>query len=65
MCFRDLRPHLLAQVVSFQPNEEAADVPRGTLKVSGYLRGKALLVNRLVHLAGLGDFQLKQVGDFE
>lgn len=34
---------------------------KGTLKVSGYIRGKPLSVNRLVHLPRIGDFQLKQV----
>ena len=33
----------------------------GTLKVSGYVRGRALSVNGLVHLPGAGDFQMEQV----
>lgn len=37
------------------------DKEKGTLKVSGYVRGRALTVNGLVHIPGLGDFQLSQV----
>ena len=33
----------------------------GTLKVSGYVRSRALSVNKLVHITGVGDFQLLQV----
>ncbi len=33
----------------------------GTLKVSGYVRGRALSVNQLVHIPGVGDFQMSQV----
>lgn len=33
----------------------------GTLKITGYLRGTALSVNQLVHIPGLGDFQLSQI----
>lgn len=33
----------------------------GTLKVTGYLKGATLSVNQLVHIPGLGDFQLAQV----
>ena len=33
----------------------------GTLKVSGFVRGTSLSVNSLVHLPGLGDFQLEQI----
>ncbi|KAK3744874.1 hypothetical protein QZH41_003654 [Actinostola sp. cb2023] len=57
--FRDNRPHLLANNVAFEPNSE--DTNKGTLKVTGYLRGKALSANRLVHLAGFGDFQMSQI----
>lgn len=33
----------------------------GTLKLSGYIRAKALDVNGLVHIPGWGDFQLEQL----
>ena len=37
----------------------------GVLKVSGYLRGKPLSVNSLVHIPGWGDFQMKQIEGLE
>ncbi|TFK00372.1 matrix metalloproteinase-17-like [Platysternon megacephalum] len=33
----------------------------GTLKVSGFVRGRTLNVNSLVHIVGHGDFQISQV----
>mgnify|MGYP001804191401 CR=1 FL=1 len=33
----------------------------GTLKVTGYLRGPPLTVNRLVHIPGYGDFQMNKI----
>uniref|UniRef100_A0A1A8SCU1 Pre-rRNA-processing protein TSR1 homolog n=1 Tax=Nothobranchius rachovii TaxID=451742 RepID=A0A1A8SCU1_9TELE len=64
--FRTRRPHLLAQQVTFTPNcpaEGAGSGPTGlgTLRVSGYVRGRALRVDRLVHISGHGDFQLSQI----
>jgi len=46
------RPHMLGEQVEF------AD---GTLKVTGFLRGTALSANGLVHIPGLGDFQISQI----
>ena len=40
--------------ISFQPKF-------GTLKVTGFLRGRILNVNNLVHLPGWGDFQMSQI----
>ncbi|XP_072027418.1 pre-rRNA-processing protein TSR1 homolog [Amphiura filiformis] len=57
--WRDTRPHLMARNVTFQPSEQDNTV--GTLKVSGFVRGCALSVNSLVHLPGLGDYQLQQI----
>lgn len=64
--FRSRRSHLLAQHVTFTPNspsEVTGSGPTGlgTLRVSGYVRGRALRVDRLVHISGHGDFQLSQV----
>ncbi|XP_037534173.1 pre-rRNA-processing protein TSR1 homolog [Nematolebias whitei] len=64
--FRSRRSHLLAQHVTFTPNspsEVTGSGPTGlgTLRVSGYVRGRALCVDRLVHISGHGDFQLSQV----
>lgn len=33
----------------------------GTLKITGFLRGSTLSVNGLVHIPGLGDFQMSQI----
>ncbi|XP_053672986.1 pre-rRNA-processing protein TSR1 homolog [Anopheles nili] len=52
------RPHLLGEKVEFLPNATEA---MGTLKVTGFLRGVPLSVNQLVHIPGLGDFQLESV----
>lgn len=64
--FRSRRPHLLAQHVTFTPNsasEGASGGPSGlgTLCVSGYVRGRPLRADRLVHISGHGDFQLSQI----
>ncbi|XP_006011048.1 pre-rRNA-processing protein TSR1 homolog [Latimeria chalumnae] len=57
--FRDRRTYMLAQGASFEPSDSSGLV--GTLKVSGYVRGRALNVNRLVHIVGHGDFQVDQI----
>ncbi|XP_050307223.1 pre-rRNA-processing protein TSR1 homolog [Anthonomus grandis grandis] len=56
--YRDRRPYLYGEEVEFVPNTEGA---LGTLKVTGYLKGGTLSVNQLVHIPGLGDFQLAQI----
>lgn len=55
--YRDRRPHLYGEEVEYVPDTDA----NGTLKVSGYLRGNTLSVNSLVHIPGLGDFQMLQI----
>ncbi|XP_006823486.1 pre-rRNA-processing protein TSR1 homolog [Saccoglossus kowalevskii] len=57
--YRNIRPHLLARNVIFEPNSDSDVV--GTLKVTGFLRGSPLSVNGIVHLPGFGDFQMKQI----
>lgn len=64
--FRSRRPHLLAQHVTFTPNSAGEGAGGGasglgTLCVSGYVRGRPLRVDRLVHISGHGDFQLSQI----
>ncbi|KAJ8280793.1 hypothetical protein GJAV_G00059030 [Gymnothorax javanicus] len=59
--FRSRRAHLLAQRASYTPNLPSPTAGTGTLCVSGYVRGRPLQVNRLVHIAGHGDFQLSRV----
>ncbi|KAG7478508.1 pre-rRNA-processing protein TSR1-like [Solea senegalensis] len=65
--FRSRRSHLLGQHVTFTPNSPAegtgggGDTGLGTLRVSGYVRGRPLRVDRLVHITGHGDFHLGQI----
>ncbi|KAM3616618.1 uncharacterized protein V6R79_020905 [Siganus canaliculatus] len=64
--FRSRRSHLLAQHVTFTPNTpvegtNGGPTGLGTLCVSGYVRGRPLRVDRLVHISGHGDFQLSQI----
>ncbi|XP_078061021.1 pre-rRNA-processing protein TSR1 homolog [Mustelus asterias] len=59
IAFRDRRSYLLAEQVAFEAGDEGGLV--GTLKVSGYVRGHGLNVNRLVHIVGHGDFQMCQI----
>lgn len=49
---RMCRPHLYADKVEYCQE---------VLKVTGYLRGTPLDVNRLVYIPGLGDFQMAQI----
>ncbi|XP_028817780.1 pre-rRNA-processing protein TSR1 homolog [Denticeps clupeoides] len=64
--FRSRRSHLLAQCVTYMPTcsdngPNALPMGLGTLRVSGYVRGCPLQVNRLIHIVGHGDFQLSQI----
>lgn len=55
---REKRPYMLSEAVEFVPDAEGEN---GTLKITGYLRGMPLNVNGLVHVSGLGDFQMSQI----
>ncbi|GAB1600743.1 pre-rRNA-processing protein TSR1 homolog [Argonauta hians] len=57
--YRENRPHLIAENVIFELNSEMEDA--GTLKLTGFLRGRTLNVNNLVHLPGWGDYQMLQI----
>ncbi|XP_065362551.1 pre-rRNA-processing protein TSR1 homolog [Calliphora vicina] len=57
---RKNRPHVFGDHVEFIPNPNPAE-DEGLLKVTGFLRGTPLDVNGLVHIAGLGDFQMSQI----
>lgn len=59
---REKRPHMLAEDVEYIPDEEGDS---GTLKLSGYLRGMPLNVNGLIHITGLGDFQMTRIDGLE
>ena len=56
---RDRHAHLLVERLSSTPPGEDGKV---TLLLSGYVRSKALSVNSLLHIPGLGDYQMSQVG---
>lgn len=53
------RPHLLGEKYEYIP--EMGEDNTGTLKVTGFLRGTPLSVNQLVHIPGLGDFQMEAI----
>lgn len=56
---RDQRAHILAEKLEFQQN--ADDATLGTLAVDGFIRYQPLDVNGLVHIPGLGDFQMERI----
>ncbi|XP_015110274.1 pre-rRNA-processing protein TSR1 homolog [Diachasma alloeum] len=55
--YRNRRPHLIAEKLKFSSSDEKT----GTLEISGYLRGRPLSVNSLIHIPGFGDFQMSQI----
>ncbi|PZC70683.1 hypothetical protein B5X24_HaOG215085 [Helicoverpa armigera] len=60
---REKRPYMLAEEVEYVPFDSEGE--SGTLKISGYLRGMPLNVNGLVHITGLGDFQMSKIDGLE
>ncbi|ANB15719.1 Tsr1p [Sugiyamaella lignohabitans] len=54
--WRDARPYILAESVGF-------DRDTNSLTVEGYLRGKGLNADRLVHIPGFGDYQIEKIVD--
>ncbi|XP_022919031.2 pre-rRNA-processing protein TSR1 homolog [Onthophagus taurus] len=55
--YRDRRPHLLVENYNFIDEQDG----KGTLKVSGFLRGTPLSANDLVYIPGLGHYQITQI----
>ncbi|GBP10399.1 Pre-rRNA-processing protein TSR1 homolog [Eumeta japonica] len=55
---REKRPYMLSEAIEYVPDPQGE---HGVLKVSGFLRGMPLNVNGLIHISGLGDFQMKQI----
>ncbi|KPJ18350.1 Pre-rRNA-processing protein TSR1-like [Papilio machaon] len=55
---REKRPYMLTEEVEYVPD---SDGDLGTLKLTGYLRGMPLNVNGLIHITGLGDFQMLKI----
>ncbi|XP_011867459.1 PREDICTED: pre-rRNA-processing protein TSR1 homolog [Vollenhovia emeryi] len=55
--YKDMRPYLLAEQASFECDQDSLEF--GNLLLGGYLRGTTpLSVNDLVHVPGLGNFQM-------
>ena len=69
--WREERARILADELSFETEPtvdaemngegQASDEEKGTLKVTGVVRGARLDANRLVHLQGLGDYQITKI----
>lgn len=57
IAWREVRPYLFADNIQYQEDPSG----NGTLSVSGFLRGRSINVNNLVHIPNWGDFQLKQI----
>lgn len=57
--WREGRPWVLAEEVEF---EEGVEEGKGTLKVTGVVRGAPLNVDLLVHLTGREDYRISRVG---
>ncbi|KAG8091465.1 hypothetical protein GUJ93_ZPchr0012g21725 [Zizania palustris] len=56
--WRTQRPYVISEEACIKPDDSTGLC---TLLVSGYLRAHNLSVNQLVHVTGLGDFQLGQI----
>lgn len=56
--YRSKRSYLIAEKLKYSSQDAEGF---GTLEVTGYLRGKPLSVNGLVHLPGFGDFQMARI----
>lgn len=57
--WRDARSYLLATAAAIVPNGPNED--KGVLQVSGYIRGKPLSVNQLLHITDVGTFQMSHI----
>jgi len=55
------RPYVVAEDARFEPYPAGTASAKGTLRLSGYVRGGGLDANHLVHLPGAGDFSLSKV----
>ncbi|OQR82743.1 pre-rRNA-processing protein TSR1 [Achlya hypogyna] len=55
--WREIRSYMHATAVQFVQESEAA----GALHITGYLRGKPLSANQLIHLTDIGTYQLSHV----
>lgn len=56
--WREHRPYLFVHDIE---TDEPISAETGTVCVTGYLRGGNMSANQLVHIPGVGDFQLKKI----
>ncbi|CAH0477839.1 unnamed protein product [Peronospora belbahrii] len=62
--WREARSYMLATTATFVPRTETKNQQGelvGALQVNGYLRGKPLSVNQLIHITDVGTFQLSRI----
>ncbi|UIZ26939.1 hypothetical protein KXD40_002155 [Peronospora effusa] len=62
--WREARSYMLATAATFVPGTEMHTQQGeqvGELQVNGYLRGKPLSVNQLIHITDVGTFQLSRI----
>ncbi|KAL4170358.1 hypothetical protein KRP22_011260 [Phytophthora ramorum] len=62
--WRESRSYMLATTATFVPGSEAQNDKGeqvGELQVNGYLRGKPLSVNQLIHITDVGTFQMSRI----
>ncbi|XP_024515686.1 pre-rRNA-processing protein TSR1 homolog [Selaginella moellendorffii] len=57
--WRSQRPYVMAEQLAFEADSQSPSV--GTLRLSGYVREQSLSVNKLIHISGIGDFQLEKM----
>ncbi|POM77564.1 Pre-rRNA-processing protein TSR1 [Phytophthora palmivora] len=60
--WREARSYMMATTATFVPGTEAQNEKGeqvGELQVNGYLRGKPLSVNQLIHITDVGTFQMR------
>ncbi|DAZ99793.1 TPA: hypothetical protein N0F65_001302 [Lagenidium giganteum] len=57
--WRDARSYMLGMAAKITPNGPGND--KGTLEISGYIRGKPLSVNQLIHITDVGTFQMSHI----
>lgn len=59
--WRSIRSYLIADSVEIVRSDSQDGSERGTLHLRGYVRGRPLNVNQVVHLSGMGHFNMKQI----
>ncbi|KAF9070091.1 hypothetical protein BDP27DRAFT_1324276 [Rhodocollybia butyracea] len=55
------RAYAVAETLSFESHNDGEEGEKGRLAITGLVRGAALDPNRLVHVAGWGDYQVDKI----